>query len=84
MMKDQVVPMLWKFFGLRFAVMALPVYLIAAVVWKFALGASWLYSVAGVPLGLLFGGILYCAATAAFLVRRRAGPDTGVADIKND
>jgi hypothetical protein len=62
----------WQVFRTRAAVMPLPVYVAAVLVWKFALGQSWLYSLAGVPLGLLAGGLLYCAASSVFLLRRDA------------
>jgi hypothetical protein len=42
-----------------------PVYLAAVLVWKYALGRSWLYSVGGYPLGILAAGVIYCGVTSA-------------------
>jgi H+/gluconate symporter-like permease len=52
---------MWKTFLIRISVLAIPVYVVAAIVWKFVLAQSWLYSLAGVPLALLLGGIISCA-----------------------
>jgi hypothetical protein len=61
----------WQLFLRRAAVMPLPVYVAGVLVWRFALRQSWQYSLAGVPLGLLAGGLIYCAASSV-LVRRHA------------
>jgi hypothetical protein len=62
----------WRIFLLRLAVLAVPVYLAAVLVWKYALGKSWLYSVGGYPLGMLAAGVIYCGVTSALIRRQRS------------
>jgi hypothetical protein len=63
----------WKSFLKRVVVLAIPVYVAAVIVWRYALGESWLYSLASIPLGLLIGGIIYSAVFSFFVRSRRDG-----------
>jgi hypothetical protein len=60
-----------RLFLIRFSYLTLPVYVAAVLIWRYALGQSWRYSLGGVPLGLLLGGLIYCGATTAYLAHRR-------------
>lgn len=55
----------------RVAVLAVPVYVVAVLVWKFALHQSWLPSLAGVPLGLFIGGVVYSLVTSLVISKRK-------------
>lgn len=62
-----------RIFLTRIAILPLPVYVVAVLVWRFALTRSWLYSLAVWPLDMLIGGVIYCAVTSFYLHRRRGG-----------
>jgi hypothetical protein len=66
-----------RLFVFRVAYLALPVYVIAAFVSRYAFSQSWTLSLAGVPLGMFIGGLLYCGATAAFITRRAVRQNNG-------
>jgi hypothetical protein len=54
---------------LRILYLPVPVYVAAVVFWRFALQAGWALSLAGVPLALLIGGVIYCLFLS-YLYRR--------------
>ncbi len=56
-------------FILRVVYLPVPVYVVAVFVWRFGFGAGWPLSLAGVPLGLLIAGIIYCLYLS-YLYRR--------------
>lgn len=62
-------------FFLRIVIIVAPVYVVAVLIWKFAFHMSWAYSLVGVPLGLLIGGIVVCFLLAYLdrLNRQRNG-----------
>ena len=62
----------WRLLVVRVGYLALPVYVCAVLIWRFALGQSWLLSFAGVPLGLFIGGLIYSIITSNLIQRRRA------------
>lgn len=61
----------WNLFALRVTYLPLPVYVVSALIWRFALREPWLLSLAGVPLGLFMGGVIYCGVTTLFIMRKR-------------
>lgn len=56
---------MWKKFLARVAVLALPVYPVAVIIWRFALAQSWLDSLVGLPLALFVMAIIQCAVMSS-------------------
>jgi hypothetical protein len=57
----------------RIGYLALPAYVIAVLVFRFAVGDTWGRSLYGIPLGILIGGIIVSVLFALFDQSRRPG-----------
>jgi hypothetical protein len=57
---------------IRILYLALPVYAIAVLIWRLVLHDDWALSLAGYPLGLFIGGVIYCWFITYMRARRQS------------
>jgi len=61
----------------RILILAIPVYVMGVIVWRFALHQSWTLSFAGGPLGLFIGAVIYSLIVSFYQRRRMTRPGRG-------